>query len=124
MVTRRIFGSRRGASSVGCLVTILLLAALVYYGSKLGPIWWRSWKLEDRMKTAARFASTQTVEQINRELQDAAIELGLPAEARKFVIRKTETPPSITISTRYRERVDLPLLHRDFTFNPVVTQGL
>ena len=124
MVTGRILRSRRGASTVGCLTSVLVLVAIVYYGINLGEVWWRYWTLKDRMNTAARFAASQTVDQINRELQDEVTELGLPAEARKFVIKKTDAPPSITISTRYRERVELPFLHRDITFNPVVTRKL
>jgi hypothetical protein len=124
MVTPRMLGSRRGTSTLGCLTSVLVLVAIVYYGVNLGEVWWRYWNLKDRMNTAARFAQTQTVDQINRQLQDDVTELALPPEARKFAIKKTESPPSITISTRYRERVELPFLHRDITFHPVVTHKL
>ena len=124
MVTGRILGSRRGASTVGCLTSVLVLVAIVYYGINLGEVWWRYYTLKDRMNTAARFALTQTVDQINRQLQNEVTEIGLPSEARKFVIKKTEAPPSITISTQYKERVELPFLHRDITFKPVVSHKL
>jgi hypothetical protein len=62
MVTDR--GQRRGASGLGCLVSIALLAALLYYGVHIGGVYLRYYELLDDMKEQARFAS---------QVSDAAI---------------------------------------------------
>jgi hypothetical protein len=116
--------ARRGASTVGCLVWLIITLVVLYYGANIGKIWWRYYELVDRMKTAARFAGVQTNDQILRQLQTDAREIGVPAEATRFKIARTEVPRSITITTEYRERVDLPLVHRTFAFRPSVNQRL
>lgn len=42
--------SRRGASAVGCLVSLVLFAAAVYYGIHLGQPWVRYYQLMDEMR--------------------------------------------------------------------------
>jgi len=121
MVNRHRLG-RRGVSAIGCVASLLVVLALLFYGINLGRVWWRYWELRDRMKTAARFGVSQSTEQINRQLVADAEDIGLPREAQKFRIQRTEVPASITISTVYSEKVDLPLLKRTFTFRPTVTQ--
>lgn len=115
---------RRGASTLGCLFSILITAVILYYGVNLGRVWWRYWEILDRMKSAARFAITQPVPETLRRLQADAEEIGLPAEAKRFQIKRVQAPPSITISTEYHEKVELPFLHRTIAFKPSVTQRL
>jgi hypothetical protein len=119
MVTRR-----RGASTIGCLFSILVVALIGYYGVNLGQVWWRYWELVDRMKSAARFSVTVSAPETLRRLQADVEEIGLPAEAKKFKIQRSTAPPSVTISTEYHEKVELPFLHRTLTFKPTVTQRL
>ncbi|MBL8984731.1 MAG: hypothetical protein SFV24_18665 [Gemmatimonadales bacterium] len=116
--------TRRGVSTLGCLVSLLLTGGVVYYGMTLGKLWWRYYELVDKMKSAARFAGNETNEQILKQLQADAKEMGLPPAAQQFRIVRTESPRGITISTAYSERVDLPLLHRAFPFKPTVTLRL
>ena len=42
MVTRR-----RGASTLGCLVMLLLVAAGVYFGVNVGEVYWRYYEYQD-----------------------------------------------------------------------------
>jgi len=121
MVTRRRLG-RRGVSTIGCLASLVVTLVVLYYGINLGRVWWRYWEIRDRMKTAARYGAGQTEEQIRHQLIQEAQEVGVPAEAQRFRINKTDHPQSVTISTVYTETVDLPLLKRSFTFRPTVTQ--
>jgi hypothetical protein len=114
----------RGASTVGCLFSLLITAVVLYYGVNLGRVWWRYWELLDRMKSAARFAINQQDGETLRRLQGDVDEIGLPAEAKQFKIVRSRTPPSIMISTGYREKVELPFVHRTFAFAPSVTQRL
>ena len=56
MVTDR--GSRRrGASSKGCLLSLLVLAAALYYGFNIGPVYMRYYRLANAMDEQARIAA-------------------------------------------------------------------
>jgi hypothetical protein len=73
------------------------------------------------MQAAVRLWHTNTDAELLARLREDAREIGLPADAAPFRIVRPRNPPSITISTQYRERVDLPLIHRTFEFKPSVT---
>jgi len=112
--------SRRGASALGCLFAILVFVAVLYYGLDLGRIYWNYYKLKDEMESSARFAQTRSDPEILRHLGGIAQDLGLPPEAKRFVIKRSKTPPVVSIKTEYRVAVDLPFQHRVLTMRPEV----
>lgn len=123
MVTRT--RSARGASTLGCLVSLIVTGVVLYYGSNAGRIWWRYVELKDRMKQAALLATSQKDDQtILRRLTDDVKEIGVPAEAGKFRIDHIEVPRAITISTQYTETLDVPLIHKVFPIKISVYQRL
>jgi len=111
---------RRGASTLGCLVAIMIFMAILYYGVDIGRTYWNYYRLKDEMETSARFAQTQPDEQIHRHLIGVAQDLGLPAAAQRFVIRRTERPPLVTIRTSYTVELVLPFTRKLITLKPVV----
>jgi hypothetical protein len=119
MVTRAR-GGNRGASTIGCLFTVLILVAVLYYGVDAGRIYWNYYRMEDEMETSARFASTQSDDQILKHLVSVSEDLGLPPEARRFIIRRTEHPPTVTIKTSYKVELELPFHRRTLTMRPEV----
>src|SRR5439155_11905470 len=48
---------RRGASSTGCLVSLLILVAVLYYGVNIGEVYFRYYRLLDEMQTQAQLAA-------------------------------------------------------------------
>jgi hypothetical protein len=117
MVKRRS-GPPRGVSTLGCLLSLLLVAVVFYYGIDIGRVYWDYYKLLDQMKVAARFAQTQNDEQILRTLRGTVDELGLPEQAKRFVIRRTEAPRMIRIGTQYTVQIELPFTVRILTMKP------
>ncbi|MHB1328433.1 MAG: hypothetical protein ACYC2K_09550 [Gemmatimonadales bacterium] len=115
---------RRGASTTGCLFSLLVTAVVVYYGLNLGQVWWRYYELLDRMKSAARFANVNTDAQILSQLQGDAAELSIPGSPLRFRVVRTQNPNAISISTSYTEQVELPFVHRTLSFKPSVNQRL
>lgn len=111
-------GPRRGIARLGCLVGILLLVTVAYFGFNIGEVYLRSYRLRDVMEQEARFATSRDVETIRRHLIAVVDSLGLPEEAARFDIRRATN--RIVISTSYSERVELPLFVRHFRFNPRV----
>ena len=118
MVSRR--NGTRGATALGCLFSIMIMMVLVYYGIDAGRHYWDFYKFQDEMETSARFASTQTDDQIRVHLRGIAQDLGLPAEAQRITIRRTEHPPVVTIRSQYTIELLLPFTTKSMTLRPVV----
>jgi hypothetical protein len=123
MVNRRV-GSRRGASTSGCLVSLLIFVAAVYYGIHFGEPWLRYYQLLEEMRSSARLAPTLSDGVIKRRLEAKADELGLPDEANKFQISRSGKPRKITITTQYSETVVVPLFTHTFVFTPSAEEPL
>lgn len=116
--------SRRGTSTSGCLVSLVLFIAMVYYGVHLGKPWLTYYQLVDEMRVSARLAPTLSDAVIRRRLEQKVDELNLPPEARKFVITRSGNPRKITITTQYSETVTVPLLTHTFIYTPTTEEPL
>ena len=114
--------TRRGISRVGCLLSLLVLAAVAYYGVDLAEPYWRYYRYEDTMRQAARFAETLTDEEITRRLHAKADSLGLPQDA--YRLRFNRTDKTITIWASYYEVVRLPRYTKQIHFQPRVEAPL
>mgnify|MGYP003290951748 CR=1 FL=1 len=112
---------RRGASTLGCLFTMLIVVALVYFGVNVGAPYFRYYQFRDAMQQEARFAERKTDSQIITSLRLKADSLSLPALAHKINVWRT--PSRITIWTDYAETIDFPFVTRDITFRPVVERA-
>jgi hypothetical protein len=109
--------TRRGSSNLGCLLTLLLFVAALYYGVHVGEVYIRYYRLLDAMRFQASIApSVKDDNVLNRRLMATADSLlGFTPE---FVIVRAGQPPRITIQTEYRDSVDLPLFKRGFPLHP------
>ena len=116
--------SRRGSSTSGCLFSLLILVAGIYYGIHLGEPWLRYYRLLDEMRVSARLAPTLNDGVIRRRLEAKVEELGLPVEAKKFQITRTGRPRKIVITCQYQETVEVPLLTHTFVFTPKAEETL
>ena len=110
--------TRRGASTLGCLFIVLLGVAAVYFGLKIGEVYWNSYSFEDAMKQQLRFAETLTDKQIRDRLAARADTLGLPEEAKDITVERKGR--HISVSADYIVTVELPLHVRSFHFSPLV----
>ena len=108
--------TRRGASSIGCLFGVLLLAAVVYFGVNVGEAYWRFYQFRDDMQVEARFAGHNTNDVILTRLRAAADSLGLPEAAGHVIIRRVRGV--ISIESSYDEPVELPGHVRELHFHP------
>ena len=123
-MVKRPFAGRRGASSTGCLVSLLFLVGALYYGVNIGELFFRYYRLLDEMQTQAALAPSLDDGTIRRRLQAAAQEIGLPPEAQQIRIARRASPREIVIETEYSESVSLPLFNHTFNFHPKATQPL
>lgn len=112
MVTRL-----RGASTLGCLVSLLVVVAMIYFGVNVGAPYLRYYQFRDAMHQEARFANRKTDSEIIRTLRLKADSLALPAPAHRINVRRT--PNRVVIWTDYTETIDFPFITRDIAFRPV-----
>lgn len=113
---------RRGASSLGCLVSLVLLVGAIYYGVHIGGIYWRSYQLQDDMRQQARFAGQLTDQAIRLRLLAQAD--SLLGQAPDFQIERAGRPSRITIQAHYTETVELPLFKHTFVLRPRAEEPL
>jgi hypothetical protein len=116
VVTRRL---RRGASKLGCLVTLLIGVAVAYFGFNVVEVYMRYYRFEDAIRQEVRFAQQSSDDVISRRLAARADSLGLPDEASR--VRILRSANRITISAEYDELVELPGFVRTITFRPSVS---
>lgn len=121
-----VIRSRRGASSSGCLLSLLIFVAVLYYGVNIGEVYFRYYRLLDEMQTQTRLAAGLDDGTIQRRIQAAIEEIGLPDSAgtRQLRIRRSAAPREIVIETYYSEFLSLPLFNHTFSFHPRASQPL
>lgn len=123
MVSRS--SGRRGASTMGCLISLIVLVAVLYYGVNIGVVYFRYYRLVDEMGTQARVAAALDNGTIQRRIADAIHEIGLPDDAsNNLQITRSSTPRQIIIETTYNESVHLPLFNHTFRLHPKATEPL
>jgi len=108
--------ARRGRSTLGCLFSLLIAAAVGYFAVNAGESYWRYFQYKDAMQQEAQFARQRTNDQILVRLRAAVDSLGLPDDARVIAIRRTQT--SITIDAAYDEFVEMPMYVKVIHYRP------
>jgi hypothetical protein len=111
--------SRRGASRIGCLLSLLIVAAVGSFGYYYGRAYLDFVRFQDEMKSEAKFAVHSTDLEIKARIVALADSIGLPASAKRVTIRRG--PHEIIIYSTYFINIELPLFAREFQFNPSAT---
>jgi len=115
--------ARRGATRLGCVFPLAILAIAIYFAMDFGMAYFRGYQFKDAMGSEARFATTLTDEQITRRLAALADSLQLPPGAELITI--VRSPRTITISSDYDEVIKLPLKKEQVLhFHPVAVSSL
>ena len=107
---------RRGATKMGCLFTLLIMAAIGYFGGNAGEKYWRFYNYEDAMKQEVQFRAQQPIPQLRNRLRLIADSLGLPEDAGIVSIKRTAH--EIFIEAHYDEVIELPGYRREIHFEP------
>ncbi len=114
---------RRGAGELGCVFSLLLFLAALYYGVNIGKVYLRYYELLDGMRTQARLAPSLRDDVIQRRLTEQASDL-LPDGAPRFRITRGGRPNKILIETEYTDQIDLPLFKHEFILRPRAEEPL
>lgn len=108
--------ARAGMTKMGCLMILLIMTAVVYFGIPAGEAYWRYLEYRDAMRQEVRFRSDLPDEQLRVRLKLIADSLGLPPAASKVSIKRQNRV--ITIESHYDELIDFPLKKREIHFEP------
>lgn len=108
-----------GKSRVGCLLFLLVCAAVAYFATPVGLQAFKYYQLADEMKTQVRFAETVTDDELRARITTRIEELGLPDVAvRRLRIERGGRPPEIRITTSYDITFEFPFYTHTYTFAP------
>ena len=105
---------RRGSTTLGCVVSLVLFLAAAYYGVHIGEVYLRFYRLQDAMRFQTQMAPTIDNGVIARRL--AATADSILGQHPRFQIDRTGR--RITIQTEYSDSVDLPFFKHTFLFRP------
>lgn len=115
---------RRGGSTLGCLVSLLVFVAALYYGIHIGEVYWRYYQLLDEMKVNARLGPNLADDVIQRRLQAKVADLFGDDRRMTFRITRGGASRAIIIQTQYRDSVSLFLFNRGFELKPRVEEPI
>jgi hypothetical protein len=116
MVSARLVSARRGSSSLGCLMPLLVISAIAYFAVNIGEVYWRFYRFRDAMAQEVRFAARRTDDEILRNLRSKADSIGLPESAQNIEVEREKR--TIRVYTNYYEHIELPLVVREIHFHP------
>ena len=107
---------RRGISKVGCLLSLLVVVIVAYFGLSVGEVYFRYLKFKDAMAQEVRFRGDLSDESIKARLRAVADSLGLPEEAGNITL--TRDKRVLHLKSRYYEIIELPGYQREILFEP------
>ena len=108
--------SRRGLSSLGCLVSLMLVAAVFYFGVGIGEHFFRFYEYQDSMRQEVKFAMHNSDALILRHLRERADSLGLPEAAGEVTLQRDGR--HIGIESEYYVHIEFPLYVKEVRFSP------
>jgi hypothetical protein len=108
--------NRRGAGKIGCLFTLLVVSAALYFGVNAFEKYYLYLQYKDAMQQEIRFRSFLPDERIKANLRAVADSLGLPEDAGLVTI--TRDKGQITIESHYEELIELPGYKKEVHFEP------
>jgi hypothetical protein len=116
-------GPRRGTSQLGCVIQLVILASVLYFGWYAGQDLLDYYRLRDAMKQQARFATLRTDTQIKDRLRSFADSVGLPEEAHDINVVRGDNV--IRIWSEYDQPLRLPFdIRKSVHLRPSVEQRL
>ena len=107
---------RRGASKLGCLFRLLLMAAVLYFGANVAEVYTRFYRFQDVMEQEAQYRSRKTIPEIRQRFIFLADSMGMPEDAGIVIVRKTAH--EIFIESHYDDEIVLPGFRREVHFEP------
>ncbi|HWG57645.1 MAG TPA: DUF4845 domain-containing protein [Candidatus Acidoferrales bacterium] len=109
---------QRGGSRASLILTLLVLAAMIFAAVKIVPLYVDNYQLQDAMQSEARFAiaNHKADQDIRDDMWQKMQELDIPA--KEDDLRVAVTNGNVTISLDYNVPVNLALYQLTLDFHP------
>jgi len=107
MIGMRLCLGRSGRVAWGTLLFILPMTGAAYCGVQLGGAYWRRMQLSTAVEQQMSFAGQIEDEAIRQRLVTEIRELGLPPEARRIQMTRTQHPRALHVTISYAETANL-----------------
>ncbi|HUO53079.1 MAG TPA: hypothetical protein VMT93_11195 [Gemmatimonadaceae bacterium] len=117
MVSPRL-RARPGKVRLGCILSLLLVGAIVYFGYNVASVALDYYQYQDAMDQEARFAMRLPNDVIATHLRAKADSLDLPESAKKVQIRRKGN--EIFIWADYTVNIELPGFVQEVELRPHV----
>ncbi len=109
--------ARGGRGKMGCLFSLLVFAAVVYFGADVGEVYWRYYRFNDAVQREAQYGTARTNDEIKARLVAFADSLGLPDEAtRRLAVQRSAN--RLVIETAYSDSIIVSFYRREVRFTP------
>lgn len=108
----------RGGTRRSFLLTIIIVAALIFFGVEIVPPYFANYQLQDSIETEARFAAgnNKTQQDILSDVMWKIKDLGIPAQAKDVHVSMVQDV--VTISINYSVPIDLRFYQFTLQFHP------
>jgi len=108
----------RGASTMGCLVFMLIAGVIIYAGFKVGEAYWSFFEVRHKTREALNWAaagSPKSEGEITKRVIDNVTQIGVALSSQN--IRISQTTDTLTITVSCGQEVEFPYytLPLDFT---------
>jgi hypothetical protein len=80
--------ARRGATKLGCLVQLLVLAAVVHFGWPIAQVYLRHERFKDAVEQIVRMHAQKPIPEIRQRIQATADSLEMPEDAGIAMVKK------------------------------------
>jgi hypothetical protein len=88
-------------------VWLIVLAALGYYGFEFGGVYWRKYRLEEKVTRDLSSAGQIADETIRQTVLEHIAAMHLPLTSRSVRFARTDAPRALRVSISYEETVNL-----------------
>jgi hypothetical protein len=105
---------RLGATKFGCLLYLLFVSAILYFGIPIGEMYFRYQEYKDAMRQELRFRSNLSNDKIRLHLKLQADSLGLPEEAGDVTVHRQGN--QISVESEYDETIKILGLKKQIHF--------
>jgi hypothetical protein len=111
---------QRGGSKLNTLLTLAILAALVFTAVKIVPVYVNNFEFQDSIESESRFALAgypkKTADDIRDDVFKKAQELGIPAKEEDIQVTVDNT--NVDIGLDYTVPIDLAVYQFNLQFHP------
>lgn len=97
----------RGGATRSMALTVIIVAALIFFGYEIVPPYFANYQLQDSIETEARFANAnnKTQQDVLNDVMWKIKDLGIPAQAKDVHVSMVQG--IVTISVDYSVPIDL-----------------